>query len=169
MIITGSNSIWIEKNILSSTGFYGRVSLRMALKQLSLQECNAFWKGWPGIVSAYEKFKILSVTGGIPRYLEELRPDLSAEGNIQRLCFDAEGLLFHEFNQIFHDLFQNRGPFYKQIVEVLVDRHLSMSEIADKLDRSKGGDISESLGELTEAGFIARDFTWSLKNRKNLR
>jgi hypothetical protein len=166
MIITGSNSVWIEKNILSSTGFYGRVSLRMALKQLSLQECNAFWKGWPGIVSAYEKFKILSVTGGIPRYLEELRPDLSAEGNIQRLCFDAEGLLFHEFNQIFHDLFQNRGPFYKKIVEVLVDRHLSMSEIAGKLDRSKGGDLSESLGELTEAGFIARDFTWSLKNRK---
>ncbi len=166
MILTGSNSMWIQKNILSSTGFYGRVSLRILLKELSLPESNAFWNNWPGIVDAYEKFKILCVTGGIPRYLEELRPDLTAEGNIQRLCFDPEGLLFQEFNQIFHDLFQNRGPFYKQIVQILVENHLSMTEIAEKLSRAKGGDLSEALAELTQAGFISRDFTWSFAKKK---
>ena len=101
MILSGSNSAWISKNILSSTGFFGRVSLRLLLEELSLPECNLFWEDTSGTVSAYEKFKILSVTGGIPRYLEELRPDLSAEANLQRLCFDSEGLLFREFDQIF--------------------------------------------------------------------
>lgn len=168
MILSGSNSAWISKNILSSTGFFGRVSLRLLLQELSLPECNAFWEGVPGTVSPYEKFKILSVTGGIPRYLEELRPDLSAEANLQRLCFDSEGLLFREFDQIFHDLFQKQGPFYKLLVESLINSPLSAAELAAKLCRSRGGDLSKALGELMESGFLARDYTWSLTTGKRL-
>ncbi len=168
MILSGSNSAWITKNILSSTGFFGRVSLRLLLEELSLPECNMFWEGKSGTVSAYEKFKILSVTGGVPRYLEELRPDLSAEANIQRLCFDSEGLLFREFDQIFHDLFQKQGFFYKQIVENLINTPLSMTELAGKLGRSRGGDLSNALKELMESGFLARDYTWSFATGKRL-
>lgn len=168
MIISGSNSAWISKNILSSTGFFGRVSLRLLLEELTLPECNAFWEGYSGIVSAYEKFKVLSVTGGIPRYLEELRPDLSAEANIQRLCFDSEGLLFREFDQIFHDLFQKQENFHKQIVMNMIDAPLSVSELAEKLDRSRGGDLSKALGELMESGFLARDYAWSFQTSKRL-
>lgn len=168
MVLSGSNSAWISKNILSSTGFFGRVSLRLLLGELTLPECNAFWGDLSGTVSAYEKFKILSVTGGVPRYLEELRSDLSAEANIQRLCFDSEGLLFREFDQIFHDLFQKQGHFYKQIVENLIDSPLSTAELAVKLDRSRGGDLSKALGELMESGFLARDYIWSLSTGKRL-
>src|SRR5262249_40782366 len=70
LILSGSNSAWINKNILSGTGFFGRVSLRILLEELTIPECNGFWEAWPGTVAAYEKFKILSVTGGVPRYLE---------------------------------------------------------------------------------------------------
>jgi len=168
MILSGSNSAWISKNILSSTGFFGRVSLRLKLEELTLPECNAFWKDSSGMISAYEKFKILSVTGGIPRYLEELRPDLSAESNLQRLCFDSEGLLFREFDQIFHDLFQKQGHFYKQIIENLINSPLSTIELAIKLGRSRGGDLSNALGELMESGFLARDYTWALVTGKKL-
>lgn len=168
MILSGSNSAWISKNILSSTGFFGRVSLRLLLEELSLPECNMFWEGMSGTISAYEKFKILLVTGGVPRYLEELRPDLSSEANIQRLCFDSEGLLFREFDQIFHDLFQKQGQFYKEIVKNLIDAPLSTAELALKLDRSRGGDLSNALIELMESGFLARDFTWSLATGKKL-
>lgn len=168
MILSGSNSAWISKNILSSTGFFGRVSLRLLLEELSLPECNTFWGEQSGIISAYEKFKILSVTGGIPRYLEELRPDLSAEANIQHLCFDSEGLLFREFDQIFHDLFQKQGVFYKQIVDSLINSPLSTAELAIKLGRSRGGDLSRALEELMESGFLARDYSWSLTTGKRL-
>lgn len=168
MILSGSNSAWISKNILSSTGFFGRVSLRLLLEELTLPECNLFWEGSSGTISAYEKFKILSVTGGVPRYLEELRSDLSAEANLQRLCFDSEGLLFREFDQIFHDLFQKQGHFYKQIVENLSDSPLSTIELAGKLGRSRGGDLSNALGELMESGFLARDYTWSFATGKRL-
>jgi len=166
MIVSGSNSAWIQRNILSNTGFYGRVSLRILLEELPLPDCNRFWDDWPGKVDTYEKFKVLSVTGGIPRYLEELRPDITAEGNLQRLCFEPEGLLFREFDQIFHDLFFNRGSFYKVIIQTLMDRHLSVIEIASKLDRSQGGDLSEALDELMQAGFLARDYSWTLATAK---
>lgn len=46
-----------------------------------------FWRKKAHYVSAYEKFKILSVMGGVPRYLEEIDPDLSAEENIYNLAF----------------------------------------------------------------------------------
>ncbi|MBA3602471.1 MAG: ATPase [Parachlamydiaceae bacterium] len=168
MVLSGSNSAWISKNILSGTGFFGRVSLRLLLEELSLPECNAFWGNLSGTISAYEKFKILSVTGGIPRYLEELRPDLSAEGNLLGLCFEPEGLLFREFDQIFHDLFQKQGSFYKQIVEKLIDSPLSTADLALKLGRSRGGDLSKALEDLMESGFLARDYTWSLAIAKRL-
>jgi uncharacterized protein len=168
LILSGSNSSWITKNILSSTGFFGRISLRILLEELSLAECNAFWQRWPGIVSAYEKFKILSVMGGIPRYLEELRPDLTAEKNLYRLCFTSEGLLFNEFDQIFHDLFLNKGPFYKQIVSHLVNQNLNASDLAKTLGRETGGDLSDALEDLVQSGFLTRDYCWSLEKRNRL-
>lgn len=168
LIISGSNSAWIKKNILSSTGFFGRVSLKILLKELSLSECNAFWDSWPGTISSFEKFKILSVTGGVPRYLEEFRSDLTAEKNIERLSYNSEGLLFTEFDQIFKDLFTTKESFYKKIVSKLVEKNLNSSSLAKELGRKRGGDLTEALDQLVESGFIARDYTWSIAQAKKL-
>ena len=104
-ILCGSASVWIEENILSNTGFVGRVSLALVLQELPLKDCYLFWAGQKNRISSHEIFKVLSVTGGVPKYLEEVNPKLSAEENINRLCFQPEGLLFREFDQIFSDLF----------------------------------------------------------------
>lgn len=79
MILSGSMSKWIEENILSSTGFHGRLSSEISLDELPLHVCNEFWREQKNTVSAYDKFKILSVTGGIPRYLEEIHPEWPPE------------------------------------------------------------------------------------------
>ena len=71
-ILCGSVSSWIDKNILSSTGFLGRISYRLTLEELPLKECSQFWLQTKSYISPYEKLKVLSVTGGIPRYLEEM-------------------------------------------------------------------------------------------------
>ena len=41
---------------------------------------------------------ILSITGGVPKYLEEVDPSIPAEENIRQLCFTREGILFRDFN-----------------------------------------------------------------------
>ncbi len=165
-ILSGSMSGWVEKNILSSTGFMGRISLDLTLEELPLNVCNLFWRSKAKHVSSYEKFKVLSVTGGVPLYLEEIDPDLSAEENIQQLAFKKGGLLFEEFDRIFSDLFSHRSQRYKMIVKRLVQGSADFDQICTAIEMEKGGTVSEYLEDLVETGYIARDFTWNIKDGK---
>lgn len=165
LVLCGSVSAWIEKNIVSHTGFLGRISLNLNLEELPLSDCNKFWPTSQRI-SSFEKFKVLSVTGGVPKYLEEINYKISAEENIKNLCFEPSGLLFKEFEQIFSDIFLNRSAAYKKIVESLAAGKLAPDEIYKKLGTNKSGVISEYLDDLVKSGFLYRDFTWSLKNGK---
>lgn len=162
LILCGSVSTWIEDNILSSTGFMGRISLTLTLKELSLIECHGFWKSEN--IAPYEKFKVLAVTGGVPRYLEEINPSLSAEHNILNLCFKNSGILFGEFEQIFSDLFTSKSEQYKKIVQHLASTKADRSDIARHLNMEVGGVISSYLHDLIAAGFIERDFSWHLQD-----
>lgn len=157
-IICGSASSWIEKNILQSTGFVGRVSYTMALQELTLPECSLFW---PQSIDAYEKLKFLSITGGVPKYLEEMNPNISAEENIKRLCFTPGGFLVDEFERIFADIFLRNSDMYKQILHVLAAKALEQRTVFETIEGYHSGRISEYLKELELAGFIRRDFTWN--------
>jgi AAA+ ATPase superfamily predicted ATPase len=163
LILCGSISSWIEKNILSSTGFMGRISLDIILEELPLHECNEFWNAEQDRVSGFDKLKILSITGGVPRYLEEILPSQSAEANIQRLCFRKEGFLFSEFERIFSDLFSTRSATYKKIVKRLAEGPCELKGIYKALKMEKSGVISDYMEDLETAGFVSQDFTWHLK------
>lgn len=163
-VACSSASSWVEKNLLSSTAFIGRVSLILTLEELPLIDCSKFW---PKNISAYEKFKVLSITGGIPRYLEEINPKHSAEENIKQLCFTEGALLINEFQRIFSDLFMRESIFYEKIVNTLANGPKEQAEIQtaitqDKQDQHYYGRIPEYLWELEEAGFIKRDYTWNI-------
>ena len=162
-IICGSASSWIEKNILSSTGFLGRVSYTMTLHELPLNECDYFWGKYSDSISSYEKLKILSVTGGVPKYLEEIDSSLSAEENIKNLCFKSGALLVDEFSNIFNDLFLRDSVTYRKIIVCLVSGTKDSTKIANALNVQASGRLSEYLEELELAGFITRDYTWDLK------
>ena len=53
LILSGSVSSWIERHIIKSTGFFGRISLDLTLEELSLSECNQFWGSQKARISAY--------------------------------------------------------------------------------------------------------------------
>ena len=162
LVISGSHSAWIEKNILNSTGFFGRISLRIHLSELSLRECADFWDG--DLISPFEKFKLLSVIGGVPRYLEEIQTQRSAEDNIKRMCFQKNGLLFNEFKEIFSDIFYQRAETYKKIVEVLADGPAMLSEVTKRLGKKSGGEISSLIDDLCKTDFVSRDYAWKIKD-----
>jgi uncharacterized protein len=169
LILCGSVSSWIEENILKSTGFVGRVSVDMVLDELSIDESGEFWGTQKNKISAYEKFKILSVTGGIPKYLEEIIPSQSAEDNIHRLCFESKGLLFREFEHIFSDLFSKRAETYSSLIKTLADAPISLDEICKKLGLEKSGSISRCLNDLALSGFVQQDCTWNLFSKTESR
>ena len=156
LVLCGSVSSWIEKNILNNTGFRGRVSVCIDVKELALAHCNGFWGRYASNVSAAEKLKLLSVTGGVPKYLEEIDPSQSAESNIRRLCYQKEGYLFREFVELFRDSFGRRAPVYGTIVEKLSSGSFGIQDVSASLGWKKGGRISEYLNDLCESGFISR-------------
>jgi AAA+ ATPase superfamily predicted ATPase len=166
LALCGSVSTWIEKNILSHTGFLGRISLDLVLLELSLHDSALFWEHRRNHLSSHEIFKVLAVTGGIPKYLEEIVPRFPAEENIRTLCFQPSGLLFREFDQIFSDLFSKRSAQYGQIVQFLSGKAAMLQEICDYLKVQKSGKISRYLHHLNISGFIASDPTWNLSNSK---
>jgi hypothetical protein len=165
LILCGSVSSWIQENILQSKGFLGRVSLTINLEELPLKQANRFWSNTP-FISAYEKCKILCVTGGVPRYLEEINPKVDAEKNIKRLAFTAGGLLVDEFDKIFSDLFGKQAQDYQTLVRTVVHQPHSAEEIAHLLEIEMSGHLSHKLAVLKECGFLERDYVWQAKRRQ---
>jgi len=157
VVLCGSVSSWIAENILNSTGFVGRDSLDLVVDELPLRDCARFWDEQGVQVALKEKIDFLSVTGGVPKYLEELNPVRSAEENIRELCFSKEGLLFRDFDQIFNRIFGSRSEERRAILMTLATGSRSVSEIADALGRERNGHLAEALSELELAGFVAKD------------
>jgi len=166
LIICGSVTSWIEDNILNDKSYVGRISLTINLEPMPLYDADKFWQG-TSLISAHEKFKILCVTGGIPRYLEEIQPKETAEDNIKRICFSRDGFLFTEFDKIFKDIFEKKAGEYKKIVETLADGSLDMNELCNKLGTEPTGGFSKKLKALTAADFITRDYVYNIKGKKS--
>jgi len=97
---------------------------------------------------------VLSITGGIPKYLEEFDTSLDADENIKRLCFVPEGYLFKDFNSIFSDVFGN-ATLKKSLLTQLAEGPATLSELSIALGLDANGHISDELRDLSEAGFIA--------------
>lgn len=164
LVLCGSVSTWIETNIISSTAFFGRISLFLKLEELPLQDCHQLLLARGFRASNQEEFRVLGVTGGIPWYLEQVQSGKPADETIKSLCFRKEGLLFNEFDSIFHDLFEKRSEIYRPIVEALANGAKDFSSLCDALKYPKSGTLSEYLNDLIQAGFISRDYTWSIKS-----
>lgn len=161
LVLCGSVSTWIKKEIINSTLFLGRPSFNLMLQELSLTEAFLFLNN--DNLSVFEKLKILSVTGGIPRYLELINPALPAEVNIKNLLFVPNAPLIYEYDRIFNDIFGKKSTIYRSIIECLVMGSKTQTEILQHLKRAKGGDISLYLEDLIESGFVHRDFTSNIK------
>ncbi len=166
VILCGSVSSWIEEEIIKNSAFLGRISLKLLLEELPLYYCNQFWGRYGKRISNFDKFKFLAITGGVPRYLEELHPNQSAEENIHRLCFQKEGFLFEEFTHIFADIFGRRSDTYEKIVRALVNGSCALADLYKKLKIEKSGKLSEYLDHLVLGGFVTRDRTRVISSAK---
>jgi AAA+ ATPase superfamily predicted ATPase len=164
LVLCGSVSSWIEYNILNDTDFMGRVSLSLHLKELPLNLLSYFWGKSKNSVSSYEMLELIAITGGIPRYLEELKPRFNATQNIEQLCYHKSGLLFSDFAKIFNDIFDKRAKTYKNIVKTLTHNKLNLKQIASKIKMQKSGTLSHYLADLVLAGFLEKAYIYNFKS-----
>ncbi len=156
-VVCGSVSVWIKENILESGAFFGRRSLDIVVPELPLCECMKFWGEAADRTATREIADILSVTGGVPRYLEEVDPGLTAMENIRRMCFLPNAPLLTDFDEMFKDAITRQPKFSGEVLRCLVDGPRSLTEIAGILGIAKGGNITHAIGQLEESGMVSSD------------
>ncbi len=157
LVLCGSVSSWIKDNIIDNSAYLGRRSGDFVIGELPLRDCVKFWGDAAKNLMPNDILDVLSVTGGVPRYLEEINPALSANENIRRMCFTRKSPLREDFDDMFMDVITSQPSFTGQVLRCLVDGPRSAAEIAGKLGLAKGGNTAAALDRLVEAGLVARD------------
>ena len=157
LVLCGSVSSWIKDEIIDNGSYMGRRSLDVVVPELPLKECVKFWGKAVEKWSVGDILDMLSVTGGVPRYLEEIETSLSPDENIKRLCFMPNAVLRMDFDEMFTDVITREQKYTAEVLRCLVNGPRSVSEIATMLGVEKGGRISAALMQLVEAGFASPD------------
>lgn len=157
VVVCGSVSTWISKNILRNKAFVGRPTLNLLVGELPLRDCVRFWGKRAARTAQGDMLDILSVTGGVPKYLELVNPRLSPAENLKALCFTPGGILVDEFDDIFTDVFEGKGTVKRRILECLGSGSFGGRELAEMMGVDNNGHLLDDLEELETAGFIARD------------
>jgi len=156
-VVCGSVSTWIKEQVIDNGAFYGRRSADIIVPELPLSECVKFWGRSAKRLATREIIDVLSVTGGVPRYLEEIEPALSARENLRRLCFLPNSPLRTDFDEMFNDVITRQQRLSGKVLRQLVEGPKSVSEIAVGLEIGKGGDLSLALAQLVESGMVSAD------------
>ncbi|OQP55844.1 ATPase [Niastella yeongjuensis] len=170
LIVCGSAAGWIISKLINNKGgLHNRVTNRIRLEPFTLKECSEFLLSRRANFDRYQIIQLYMVLGGIPFYLEQVDGSLSAAQNINRLCFQKDGILRAEFDNLYRSLFENAGK-HIAIVEALSKKTkgLTRSELIDEAKLPSGGSLTKILSELEESGFIRKYTAYGNKEKNNL-
>jgi uncharacterized protein len=156
LIVCGSAASWMINNLIKNTGgLYNRVTERMKLEPLNLQETESYFLQKKINLDRYQIIQLYMVTGGIPYYLDQIESGKSAMQNIEDICFRNDGKLRTEFSHIFSSLFK-KADVHELILRTMYSKGgaLTREELIKSSDLSSGGGTTKALNELEECGFI---------------
>lgn len=168
LVVCGSAASWmIDHLIHAKGGLHNRITRRIRLMPFTLPEAIGFLKSRNIKLSLRATAELYMAIGGVPYYLNQIDKRLSASQNIAALCFSENGVLRTEFTSLFRALF-GESDIYEKIVRILARRRggVSRTDLLTALKAESGGSINRKLGELEEAGFIARITPYD-KRKKN--
>ena len=157
VIICGSAASWMTSKIINNRGgLHNRVTKRIHLQPFSLAETENFLQYMHVNISRYQVLHLYMALGGIPHYLKEVKKGQSAAQNINRICFEKNGLLVNEFDNLYNALFVNARQ-HISIIKALASKNkgLSRAEILAATKLADGGSFSKLLSELEQSDFIA--------------
>lgn len=168
LIVCGSVSQWIKQHINDSDLFVGRITNKIHLNPLTLSESAQFWKARE--VAPQEILTTLCVTGGVPRYIEEIDPRESPEWNIRKLCFRRSGYLVTELPNLIQSSFPNASresslERYLDILGTLAGNGKTAAEIATAAGLDNNETLHNSLTALSLSGIVSANPAWNLKTR----
>lgn len=168
LIICGSAASWMLENIVNSKGgLHNRLTKKINLKPFSLLETRDYLSSRNIKLNNDQILELYMAIGGVPYYLREIKPGLSAKQNISKLCFNSNGLLNKEYDNLLSSLFKH-SEIHEELLSILVKKtggiDKSILASTSKLS-SLGGRLSKRLEELESAGFIKKFIPYGKTNK----
>lgn len=166
LIVCGSATSWMLDNIIRDYGgLHGRLTEKMYLSPFNLSETRQYYSSRGFHMSDYEIATSYMAIGGIPYYMDRLRPDRTLSQNINDFYF-RNASIDHEFRDVYTGLFQSADR-YIDIVRSLGGKFYGMTrtELLEDTKLKGGGTFTKMLDNLQECG-IVRSFSRYGKKRK---
>lgn len=170
LTICGSAASWmIQKVVNNKGGLHNRITKKIRLLPFTLAETKEYLESRSVKLDLYQIVQLYMAMGGIPHYLKEVTPGLSAAQNIDVLCFTKDGLLKNEFNNLYQSLFAEADK-HIAVVKALAGKPagLTRKEIIIACGLSSGGRTTLLLDELIESGFITAYIPYEKNVRDNI-
>lgn len=153
LIISGSSASFIKKKILKNkSDFYGRLTLRMELKQFSLQETKQYFIENGFDYTNQEIAECYMCIGGIAYYLDRFETSQTVHENIRDIFFGEQAYLPEEMDDLF-TTFSKSSYRYLEIVKSIYKKTYGIR--ANQLQK-KYKNTHSYLTELIASGFIQK-------------
>ncbi len=152
LVLCGSIISYMVEHVLHSEVLHNRKTFEMKIEPLPAHESKKFFGNYR---SDFEISKFLMIFGGIPKYLEEVRPRQPLSDNMDRLCFQKDGFFVNEFETVFKEQFKVVRN-YEEIVKALVEKGATTEQLVESLHKKGRGELDLYLEKLERAGFIKK-------------
>lgn len=156
VVICGSAASYMIDNVINDKGgLHNRITQRIHLRPFDLHETELLLRQNKVKLTRYDILQLYMAMGGVPYYLQMVEPGESVAQAIDRLCFDRNGFLRGEFNNVFASLF-DQSQNHEAIVRALskVRKGLTRTQVLAKSKLASGGTLTRTLNELEQSGFI---------------
>ncbi len=170
VVICGSAASWMIDKVVNNKGdLHNRITEYIHLQPFTLAEVKQYLNAIPLFLDDYQIIQLYMSIGGIPHYLQHLRKGESATQIINRLCFNKDGILRNEFNNLYAALFEGHER-HVAIIKALSTKWkgLTRKEIIEITKLPNGGGLTQILTELTTSSFITEILPIGKKKKETL-
>lgn len=170
VVICGSAASWIINKVVNNKGgLHNRITQRIRLLPFTLNETENYLLHRNIKLNRYQLLQLYMITGGVPTYLNALKKGKSAAQSIEEMCFQKDGKLTDEFDNLYSALF-HKPERHIQVIQALAKKSkgLTRAEILQAGKLLTGGGITGVLNELTESGFVSKVYPYEKKERDTL-
>ena len=170
VVICGSAASFMVHHVGSNKGsLHSRIEYTIELNPFSLYETKEYLKSKNINWQNKSLLHLYISLGGIPHYLSKIKKGQSVVQNIQRLCFDTNGDLVKEFDEIFESLF-SQSHLHIKIVKTLanLNKGIVRKQLINKSKLTNNGDFTKALDEIKVSGFVSEYQAFGKKNKDKL-
>ena len=129
IVVSGSSEPVMSAETLGyDSPFHGVRTAQIELHPFSFFELKRYYSAF----SPFDIAVVYGITGGVPKYIDFMDPDMPIEENIQRAFFDTSSVMFEEPSNILRR--EVRDPaYYNAVLSAIASGKTKNSEIASSV------------------------------------